>query len=580
MYKQVCTILVGLLSLVLFLTGCSSTNSTPESPQTLIAVAAVGTQEQGLLQFYQSASNGEVSAANLPAPGYPLGGKWSPNGRFYAFVLIRSVEDIDIYRLDFFSKELLRLTNTPTCPEIGLSWTGDGLMIHYAAFCRDGGTSTGFYRMTSDGAQQSKLGEAAIEAGWVVFSPDLNHAALINLLPHGSAIYAAGVDGSNLTTVALDGSSGYQRQAATILDWSPDSSLLIYATQPITVGLASANQLILTKPDGTGRRVLVQPPAGLQCFFPRWSPENTLILFTCGPDLMTIHLDGSGLANLSNAVQGKLVEYPAWLEGGNGIVFLSGLEPGIRSVERIQSNGLLRTTLGEVNAGVFYGLEWQPSASVPQPSSTTASSSPDQPTVAANPSDLQSPEFEAETWIPWLIAGWLMIMLTLAGVFAYRAVLKSALRLPGMLGKIRSSEQRRQGRRAIRRTDGVVNQASENKAREALSIDKSQSGKPAVTASNSLAGAETYSVDPSEAMLQDGITRARSGDAAGAMEVLRTYLAQYPDDSMAWLWLGFASGLRNDWRGAESCFRRAGKLGNPQYEEALTWLEEQKNLLE
>ena len=592
MHKNSTLFLGSIFLLCVFLVACSSVDKSQFGSDALIAVAAVRSDEQGVLQFFQSTADGVVSAANLPAPGYPLGGKWSPDGRFFAFILIRSMNDIDIYRLDIASKELTRLTNTPTCPEIGLSWSLDGMRIHYAGFCRDGSLVTTFYTMALDGAQQTKLGDASAEAAWVVFSPDLAKAALISNISHGSAIHIAGVNGSNLTTLTEDGSAGYLGQSSTILDWSPDSSMLVYATHPITVGLASANQLIITSPDGAARRVLVQPPAGLQCHFPRWSPDNSQILFTCGPDLMTIRLDGSGLANLSNAVQGRMVENPIWIEGGKGIAFLSSLEPGLRKVERMQEKGLMRTTLGEIQASGFYGLAWQPvtagiavinSTGIPASSTSGVNGSTGINDPVTNPG---GPTFDAENLIPWLIVGWLIVMLALGGLFVYRAILKSALRLPDFWGQLRSSEQQRQSRRAARRTNSAietgpknVQQAGRPPKKTGVQSDVEHQQQKVDQAIQSVASDGSYSVDPAEALLQDGIARARAGDASGAMGVLRAYLDQYPEDSMAWLWLGFASGLRNDWRGAESCFRRAGKLGNPQYDEALIWLEEQKKLL-
>jgi Flp pilus assembly protein TadD len=73
-------------------------------------------------------------------------------------------------------------------------------------------------------------------------------------------------------------------------------------------------------------------------------------------------------------------------------------------------------------------------------------------------------------------------------------------------------------------------------------------------------------------ILQRGISQIRNKDIHGGIATLHEYVDTAPGDSTAWLWLGWASALDNEFRTAERCFLHARRLGNPQAGEALEWL--------
>ncbi len=573
------TKIVFFLIAVLLITACSPAKPTVALPQAAVAVAGVGggSKAQGILRLYPATIQGSPSQADLPAPGYPLGGKWSASGRYYAFILIQGQADTDIFRLDVQTGELKRLTNTPACPEIGLAWSADDQTIFFTGFCREGSQPTQFYRMAADGSNPAKLGEANYDAVWATYSPNLEQVALLATRPTGSEIQLAGVDGANLHPLAADASAGFEDHTSSVLDWSPDNQWLVFATHPITVGLASANQIIVIKPDGSERRVLVQPPAGLQCIAPKWSPDNKRVAFTCGPDLMIIQTDGSKLTNLTNGAEGRFAEYPSWAEEGKTLFFLSGLEPGLRRLERIAFDGSKRTNLGEIQAGIFYGVEWQPKVVL------TAGMKAGEMPANAQQDEVGQPA-QSEGVSPWLILFWLLVIGGLVAFFLYRFVLRSGRRQLAVLSDIRSSERIRSERRAARRagiqqrtpTAGEVEHVGKPEDTQPTPVQPASRQSPEPVAPQPAAPAPAE-VSGFQTILEEGITQARRGNPDAAIASLKAYLSYEENDSTAWLWLGFASGQRKDWRSAESCFRRAGKLGNPQAAEALAWLNAQRN---
>ncbi len=575
------TKLILFLILAVSITSCAQGTQVNSPAQAAVAVTAVGggSKAQAILRLYPAQSSGSPLQANLPAPGYPLGGAWSPDGRSFAFILIRSWDNTDIYVLDLPSGKIRQLTNTPACPEIGLGWTANSESLSFASFCRTGSQPTELFQVSRNGGQTVLLGQVNFDAVWAFFAPGATRVALMANRNNGAEIQVAAQDGSGLHKIASDASMGFEEHSATVLDWSPDGSSLVYATHPITIGLSTANQLVFVQADGSGRRVLVQPPGGLQCYSPQWAPDGAHLAFACGNDILSIQPDGNNLLNLTGGSNGRQAAYPAWAENGKAIIFLSFSEPGTRRVERIQADGSHRATLGEIQAGIFYGLAWQPGSEGLVSNSSQPAGSPSNNPVQAEPVSA------------WLIAGWLLVLLLLASAFTYRGIMKSAHKLPGIIEDLRSSERRRLERRQARRSQASVNTENSKflpaedktlpdqdyKHPEARQQPPASQTAPSQLANSTIQGGIDLNSGPAKSLLEIGISFSERGQIEEAIQALRAYLENQPEDPDAWLWLGFASGQRRDWRTAESCFRRAGKLGSQSYDEAMTWLQEQRN---
>ena len=78
-------------------------------------------------------------------------------------------------------------------------------------------------------------------------------------------------------------------------------------------------------------------------------------------------------------------------------------------------------------------------------------------------------------------------------------------------------------------------------------------------------------------LLREGIAAIRSQDVASGMDKLKGVIRIAPDNAEAWLWLGWAAFQDHQVRTAQRCFLQAKKLGHPQADKALQWLEAQKS---
>lgn len=76
--------------------------------------------------------------------------------------------------------------------------------------------------------------------------------------------------------------------------------------------------------------------------------------------------------------------------------------------------------------------------------------------------------------------------------------------------------------------------------------------------------------------LKRGVDQVKARQNAAGRETLKQVLQQAPDNAIAWLWSGMAATRMKDWRAAEQCFLQAKRLGHPKADDALKWLEEQR----
>jgi len=73
-----------------------------------------------------------------------------------------------------------------------------------------------------------------------------------------------------------------------------------------------------------------------------------------------------------------------------------------------------------------------------------------------------------------------------------------------------------------------------------------------------------------------GASLVRDGNYDKGYQVFRQVVQNKPDEAGAWLWLGYLSARKGDWRAAERCFRLAKNYKHPNADRALDWLGDQR----
>jgi Tol biopolymer transport system component len=177
----------------------------------------------------------------------------------------------------------------------------------------------------------------------------------------GSGIHVIGVDGTGDRVIT---DSGFQPS------WSPDGQSLVF------VSWRDGLRLELVNPDGSNRRPLLDPGAGL--LDPTWSPDGQRVLFFIGDGyldwcfgLWTVNADGSDARQLGGRAVGRPFDsgndcfsgegvslsdasQPAWSPDGSEIAFRGdrGLD-----IEVARADGSRRRLLV---AGPAHDPDWTP----------------------------------------------------------------------------------------------------------------------------------------------------------------------------------------------------------------------------
>lgn len=549
-------------------------------------------ENAGILDIYQLPVAPDIPKANVVLPGYPLSAAWSPDGSILALIMITGrpggdspPSDIDIYTVDSQGKNLVKLTDTPTCPEIGLGWQADGNGLYFTSFCRDS-QATIFWSIDPHTGAAEQLGDVQWDGTWAVWSPDVSKIAL--LAPRRSEdgamydeLYVVSRDGQVVVNVAKDVHPGYLLQQSTVLAWSPQGDWLAFAGRVDKTDQGDVNQIILARPDGSERKALATSQPAQECLNPLWSPDGQWISFTCGGNLFAVHSDGTELKNLTSPSAGQAVEFPAWAPDAKSLAFISLASDGKRKLESVQLDGEQRQQIAEILAVQTFGLAWNPiaqvvsqevvstptSSEVSQVVSLTPAVSETGQVLSLTPESLgvqgegltSSDQAGSASYLPPgeqpgrannLSYLWLLLVLIVGGGGVFFLIRRTA-KLPEI---VKYEDERKQRREQRKQEHAPSIQAEDHPA------------QPSKTAVREVEETEQ------PALLQRGISQVRSKDIKGGIATLHQYVDTAPGDSTAWLWLGWASALNNELRTAERCFLHARRLGNPQAEEALEWL--------
>lgn len=257
------------------------------------------------------------------ARGNPLDGKtnpdWSRDGKHIAF------QTIDPRTLIF---ETDPAGSPPLLVSVGCSGDAQPCLENYPAYSPDGNriafvtTTDGFatavigirdrctpatkcaagtaFQPTVTTIESTRIPIAGLDTPGVTWSPDGKTLAYYRIAvtddskPTGpSDLWVVGVDGTNLHKVPLPAG-----MVAGDPDWSPDSSLLVFGTQPIhnfnDEGLPDVPDVYTVRPDGTDLHKLTN---GGQGGAPIWTSDG-LILFYADRTRWPMNADGTNKAKV------------------------------------------------------------------------------------------------------------------------------------------------------------------------------------------------------------------------------------------------------------------------------------------
>ncbi len=212
---------------------------------------------------------------------------WSPNGRTIAFVR-GQVGSVSIWLMNADGSEQRPVPNTLTPSLEGLSWSPDGQRLAFS-------TGTQIETLAVDGTARTHLmPNNDTPATGPTWSPDGGTIAFAQ--PGGGAY-------SNIFGIPAGGGAVYQiTQAYTYTvpnapDWSPTGNRLIYAgaSQDIT-----NNECIrVVFPATFTDQPLYIDPNYSDIFTPKWSPDETRVVFSNAAQLFSVKVNGTDLRPLT-----------------------------------------------------------------------------------------------------------------------------------------------------------------------------------------------------------------------------------------------------------------------------------------
>jgi len=162
-------------------------------------------------------------------------------------------------------------------------WSPDGKRIIYESqkdgfkSCSNCSRYTDLFVVDADGSRISNLTATPTKSEhWATWSPDGKSIAFTRSDSSGTAIYVAGVDGSNLHRLHAPDS----RFSDDVAAWSPDGTRIAYSAYNLNHPFATDTYVILSvNVDGTDMRALTPTTGYNSCRLPSWSPDGKKIVF-------------------------------------------------------------------------------------------------------------------------------------------------------------------------------------------------------------------------------------------------------------------------------------------------------------